>query len=89
MYIEEGKSARLAASQMGGALSRRVMPAKHALLELIALLEAGIDFARTTWQSRQNPKSCAASTELRPPLAALERTFIHGRILHDGLTRPS
>src|ERR1700735_3209635 len=37
--------ARLAASQMGGALSRRVMPAKHALLELIALLEAGIDFA--------------------------------------------
>ena len=24
--------------------------------------------------------------ELRPPLAALERTFVHGRILHDGLT---
>src|ERR1700677_1543694 len=37
--------ARQAASQMGGALSRRVGPVKHALVELIALLEAGIDFA--------------------------------------------
>ena len=37
--------ARQAASQMGGALSRRVAPVKQALVELIALLEAGIDFA--------------------------------------------
>src|ERR1035438_5338575 len=37
--------ARQAASQLGGALSRRVLPAKQALVELIALLEAGIDFA--------------------------------------------
>ena len=37
--------ARQAASQMGGALSRRVQPVKQALVELIALLEAGIDFA--------------------------------------------
>ena len=37
--------ARIAAEQMGGALSRRVQPAKQKLVELIALLEAGIDFA--------------------------------------------
>ena len=37
--------ARQAASQMGGALSRRVAPVKQSLVELIALLEAGIDFA--------------------------------------------
>lgn len=37
--------ARQAASQMGGALSHRVNPVKQALVELIALLEAGIDFA--------------------------------------------
>ena len=37
--------ARQAASQMGGALSRRVGPVKQSLVELIALLEAGIDFA--------------------------------------------
>src|SRR5580692_11427280 len=36
--------ARQAASQMGGALSRRVAPVKQSLVELIALLEAGIDF---------------------------------------------
>ena len=37
--------ARQAASQMGGSLSRRVVPVKHGLVDLIALLEAGIDFA--------------------------------------------
>ena len=36
---------RQAASQMGGALSRRVAPVKQDLVELVALLEAGIDFA--------------------------------------------
>ena len=37
--------ARQAASQMGGALSRRVAPVKQSLVELVAILEAGIDFA--------------------------------------------
>lgn len=37
--------ARQAAGQMGGALSGRVAPIKLSLVELIALLEAGIDFA--------------------------------------------
>ncbi len=37
--------ARVAAQQMGGSLSRRVAPAKERLLRLIALLEAGMDFA--------------------------------------------
>jgi len=78
--------ARLAASQMGGALSRRVMPAKHALLELIALLEAGIDFAEDDLAVAPESEILRRIDELRPPLAALERTFIHGRILHDGLT---
>jgi len=78
--------ARLAASQMGGALSRRVMPAKHALLELIALLEAGIDFAEDDLAVAPEIEILRRIDELRPPLAALERTFVHGRILHDGLT---
>jgi len=78
--------ARLAASQMGGALSRRVMPAKHSLLELIALLEAGIDFAEDDLAVAPETEILRRIDELRPPLAALERTFVHGRILHDGLT---
>ena len=39
------EQARAAAQQLGGALSRRVAPAKEQLLHLIALLEAGMDFA--------------------------------------------
>ena len=78
--------ARLAASQMGGSLSRRVMPAKHDLLELIALLEAGIDFAEDDLAVAPETEILRRIDELRPPLAALERTFVHGRILHDGLT---
>ena len=37
--------ARIAAQQAGGSVSRRIAPLKEQLLELIALLEAGIDFA--------------------------------------------
>ena len=78
--------ARLAASQMGGALSRRVMPAKQALLELIALLEAGIDFAEDDLAVAPQSEITRRIGEIRPPLAELEATFAHGRILHDGLT---
>ena len=37
--------ARIAAQQVEGSVSRRIAPLKEQLLELIALLEAGIDFA--------------------------------------------
>ena len=37
--------ARIAAQQAEGSVSRRIAPLKEQLLELIALLEAGIDFA--------------------------------------------
>ena len=37
--------AKVAAQQLEGALSRRLQPIKQMLVELIALLEAGIDFA--------------------------------------------
>src|SRR5262249_4674429 len=37
--------ARIAAQQMEGSVSRRIAPHKEQLIELISLLEAGIDFA--------------------------------------------
>src|SRR5579884_3337581 len=37
--------AKVAAQQLEGALSKRLQPIKQKLVELIALLEAGIDFA--------------------------------------------
>jgi len=78
--------ARLAASQMGGALSARVAPTKAALIELIALLEAGIDFAEDDLAVAPAAEIARRIDEIRPPLQALASTFAHGRILHDGLT---
>jgi tRNA modification GTPase len=78
--------ARQAASQMGGALSRRVSPVKQSLVELIALLEAGIDFAEDDIEV--TPQSAIATRlgDLTAPLQALEASFSRGRIVHDGLT---
>ena len=78
--------ARQAASQMGGALSRRVLPAKQALTELIALLEAGIDFAEDDIDVAPASEIARRIAELTPALTALEATFRRGRIVHDGLT---
>jgi len=78
--------ARLAASQMGGALSRRVEPVKHALVELVALLEAGIDFSEDDIDVAPQAEIARRIGALTPPLTALETTFARGRIVHDGLT---
>ncbi len=78
--------ARQAASQMGGALSRRVQPLKQSLVELIALLEAGIDFAEDDVDVTPQAEIARRIGELTPPLAALEASFARGRIVHDGLT---
>jgi len=78
--------ARQAAGQMGGALSRRVSPVKHALVELIALLEAGIDFAEDDVDVAAKGEIARRIDELMPPLKAQEASFARGRIVHDGLT---
>jgi tRNA modification GTPase len=78
--------ARLAASQMGGALSRRVAPVKQSLVELIALLEAGIDFAEDDVDVAPKTEIALRIDALTPPLAALEASFARGRIVHDGLS---
>ena len=78
--------ARQAASQMGGELSHRVTPVKQALLELIALLEAGIDFAEDDVDVTPQNEIARRIDQLRPPLAALEASFSRGRIVHDGLS---
>ncbi len=78
--------ARLAASQLGGALSRRVAPLKQSLVELIAQLEAGIDFAEDDIDVTPQLEIARRIDELAPRLATLEASFARGRIIHDGLT---
>jgi tRNA modification GTPase len=78
--------ARVAAGQMGGALSRRIQPAKQQLVELIALLEAGIDFAEDDVDVTPNAEIMARIGAVAAALEPLERSFERGRIVHRGLT---
>jgi tRNA modification GTPase len=71
---------------MGGALIRRAAPLKQSLVELIALLEAGIDFAEDDIDVTPEAEIARRIGELTPPLAALEASFARGRIVHDGLS---
>jgi tRNA modification GTPase len=79
--------ARVAAQQLGGALSRRVAPAKESLLHLIALLEAGMDFASGELDDVDvvPPTQIAAAIDsVREPLQALADTFQRGQLLRNG-----
>ena len=78
--------ARQAASQMGGALSRRVAPVKQDLVDLVALLEVGIDFAEDDVDVTPQQEIASRIAVLTPPLATLEASFARGRVVHDGLT---
>jgi tRNA modification GTPase len=77
--------ARIAAEQMGGALSRRVHPAKEKLVELISLLEAGIDFAEDDVDVTPDQDIVTRIDTIAAELQVLARSFEHGRIVHAGL----
>jgi tRNA modification GTPase len=78
--------AQIASQQLEGALSKRLQPIKQKLIELIALLEAGIDFAEddvSVLPARQILDLIAA---VRAPLTELAASFAYGKIVHEGLT---
>jgi tRNA modification GTPase len=78
--------AKIAAQQLEGALSRRLQPVKHKLIELIAVLEAGIDFAEDDVSVLPNPAILERIAAVRQPLDDLAVTFAYGKIVHQGLT---
>lgn len=77
--------AQLAAQQMGGSIAEQVRPVKQALIELIATLEAGIDFAEDDIDTLPAVAIHHRITTLFPPLEALLASFAHGRLLREGL----
>jgi tRNA modification GTPase len=78
--------AKVAAQQLEGALSRRLQPIKQKLVELIALLEAGIDFAEDDVSVLPAGKILQRISEVRTPLEELAASFAYGKIVHEGLT---
>ncbi len=78
--------ARVAAQQVSGSLSRRITPLKAQLLELIALLEAGIDFAEDDISVASPDDILRRLNPLRDALRALVRSFEYGTLVHSGFT---
>ena len=78
------EQARVAARQMSGALAKTVAPVKAELVELIAEMEAGIDFAEDDIDVIASERIAAQIAAVRTPLAALERSFAYGRVVRDG-----
>ncbi|HZT68294.1 MAG TPA: tRNA uridine-5-carboxymethylaminomethyl(34) synthesis GTPase MnmE [Terriglobia bacterium] len=78
--------ARVAAAQLGGALSARLKPHKHALLELIARLEAGIDFADDDVEVMDWADLLAQLDAVRRGLERMVKSYAYGRIVREGLS---
>jgi tRNA modification GTPase len=78
--------AKVAAQQLEGALSNRLRPIKQKLVDLIALLEAGIDFAEDDVSIAQDATILDRVAQIRTPLMQLAATFTYGKIVHQGLT---
>jgi tRNA modification GTPase len=78
--------AKVAAQQLEGALSHRLQPIKQKLVELIALLEAGIDFAEDDVSVVPGQQILVHLAAIQKPLEELGRSFVYGRIVHEGLT---
>lgn len=80
---------RTAAQQLGGAMSRRIAPAKEQLIRLVALLEAGMDFASGELDDVDvvSPQVIAESiSAVIEPLQALSASFRRGRLEREGAT---
>lgn len=78
--------AKVAAQQLEGALSRRLAPIKKELVDLIALLEAGIDFAEDDVPVQPAAEILARIAAVRAPLETLASSFAYGKLVHEGLT---
>jgi tRNA modification GTPase len=78
--------AKVAAQQLDGALSRRLQPIKQNLVQLIAQLEAGIDFADDDVSILPDSVILQHIAHLQTPLEQLRASFAYGKIVHEGLT---
>jgi tRNA modification GTPase len=78
--------ARVAAQQLEGSVSARLKPHKQVLLELIARLEAGIDFAEDDVAVIEWQEILTRLDQIRADLEKLVAGYEYGRIVREGLT---
>jgi tRNA modification GTPase len=78
--------ARIAVQQTRGSVSRQIAPVKAELVELIALLEAGIDFAEDDISVAPASEILRRLDSIMPQVDALLRSFQYGKLLRNGFT---
>ena len=78
--------ARVAAQQVNGSVSRRIAPLKEQLLELIALLEAGIDFAEDDISVAPAEELLRRIAPIHTGIRRLAESFQYGGLVHAGFT---
>lgn len=78
--------AKVAAQQLDGALSKRLHPIKKVLIELIAVIEAGIDFAEDDVAVLPSAEILARIRAVLCPLENLRDSFTYGKVVHEGFT---
>src|SRR5690349_2916178 len=78
--------AKVAAQQLEGALSKRLQPVKKKLVDLIAVMEAGIDFAEDDVSVLPPDEIRQRLNGIELPLEQLRASFAYGKIVHEGFT---
>jgi len=78
--------AQVAARQLEGALSKRLQPIKQKLIDLIVVMEAGIDFAEDDVSVIADEQILQRVAEVHLPLEQLLASFTYGKVVHEGLT---
>jgi tRNA modification GTPase len=78
--------ARVAAQQAEGSVSRRLKPVKEQLLELVALLEAGIDFAEDDISVAPAEEILRRLGSIESAISHLTASFAYGKLVHEGFT---
>jgi tRNA modification GTPase len=78
--------AKVAAQQLEGALSKRLQPVKKKLVDLVAVMEAGIDFAEDDVSVLPSDEIRQHINAIQEPLEQLRASFAYGKIVHEGLT---
>jgi tRNA modification GTPase len=78
--------AKVAAQQLEGALSKRLQPVKKRLVDLIAVMEAGIDFAEDDVSVLPSDEIRQRINTIQQPLEQLRASFAYGKIVHEGFT---
>ena len=78
--------ARVAATQMGGSISIAIGPIKQQLIELIASMEAAIDFAEDDLETAPDTAVMTTIQRISEPLSRLAASFAYGRTLREGVT---